>query len=87
MGAAITLNPSMRARYFGRKAFGTIQGTSMMLLTPVGIAAPIYAGWIYDTTGSYLTAFSLFTGLLGVASSILFFVQPPQTPGALRKTI
>ena len=39
-GAAITLNPSMRARYFGRKAFGTIQGTSMMLLTPVGIAAP-----------------------------------------------
>jgi cyanate permease len=59
----------------------------MMLLTPIGIAAPIYAGWIYDTTGSYLTAFSLFTVLLGVASSILFFVQPPQTPEALRKRI
>ncbi|MBI4764982.1 MAG: MFS transporter [Deltaproteobacteria bacterium] len=87
MGAAITLNPSMRARYFGRKAFGTIQGTSMMLLTPIGIAAPIYAGWIYDTTGSYLTAFSLFTGLLGVASLILFFVRPPKTPETVRKTI
>jgi MFS family permease len=85
-GAAITLNPSMRARYFGRKAFGTIQGTSMMFLTPVGIAAPIYAGWIYDTTGSYLTAFSLFTGLLAVASSILLFVRPPKPPADFEKT-
>jgi MFS family permease len=80
MGAAVILNPTMRARYFGRKAFGTIQGTSMMLLTPVGIAAPIYAGWIYDTTGSYLTAFTLFTGLLFVASTLLLFIQPPKPP-------
>ena len=57
----------------------------MMLLTPVGIAAPIYAGWIYDTTGSYLTAFSLFTVLLAVASSMLLFVKPPNPPAALEK--
>jgi MFS family permease len=86
MGAAITLNPTMRARYFGRKAFGTIQGTSMMLLTPIGIAAPIYAGWVYDSTGSYLTAFSMFTILLGVASSILLFVKPPKPPVVMGTT-
>lgn len=84
VGAAMTLKPSMRARYFGRKAFGTIQGTSIMFLTPVGILAPIYAGWVYDTTGSYMTAFGLFTVLLAVASVVILFARPPKplmTPG------
>jgi MFS family permease len=80
MGAALIFNPTMRARYFGRKAFGTIQGTSMLLITPAGIIAPIYAGWIYDKTGSYMTAFTLFALLLGFASSLLLFVRPPQPP-------
>lgn len=80
MGAGITLNSSIRARYFGRKAFGTIQGTSSMFLTPVGVAAPIYAGWVYDHTGSYISAFWLFTALLAVSSAILPFVRPPAPP-------
>ncbi|OGP49844.1 MAG: hypothetical protein A2Y79_02550 [Deltaproteobacteria bacterium RBG_13_43_22] len=80
MGAGITLNTSIRARYFGRKAFGTIQGTASLFLTPVGVAAPIYAGWVYDTTGSYTSAFWLFTILLAVSSAILPFVRPPKPP-------
>jgi sugar phosphate permease len=80
MGVGITLNTSVRARYFGRKAFGTIQGTASLLLTPVGVAAPIYAGWVFDTTGSYISAFWLFTVLLAVSSAILPFVRPPKPP-------
>jgi sugar phosphate permease len=83
MGAGITLNTSIRARYFGRKAFGTIQGTSSLFLTPVGVAAPIYAGWVYDSTGSYLSAFWLFTVLLAVSSAILPFVRPPKAPAVI----
>jgi sugar phosphate permease len=83
MGAGITLNTSIRARYFGRKAFGTIQGTASVLLTPVGVAAPIYAGWVYDTTGSYISAFWLFTILLAVSSAILPFVRPPKAPAVI----
>jgi sugar phosphate permease len=81
MGAGITLNTSIKARYFGRKAFGTIQGTSSLFLAPVGVAAPIYAGWVFDTTGSYINAFGLFTVLLAVSSAILPFVRPPKPPG------
>ncbi len=80
MGAGITLNTSIRARYFGRKAFGSIQGTSSFLLTPFGVAAPIYAGWVFDTTGSYISAFWMFTILLAVSTSILPFVRPPKPP-------
>jgi len=80
LGADISLTPLVRARYFGRKAFGSIHGFSMMIMTPIGIAAPIYAGWVYDTTGSYMTAFTLFTVLLAVAAILFPFAIPPKPP-------
>jgi sugar phosphate permease len=80
MGIAITVNTVIRARFFGRKARGTIQGTSMMLLTPVGVIAPIYAGWIFDTTGAYTTAFIVFAVLIYLSALILPFIRPPKPP-------
>ena len=79
-GTGLTVNSLIRARYFGRKAFGSIYGTSMMLLAPVGVLAPIYAGWVYDTNGTYLPAFTLFAILLAVAAIILPFARPPKPP-------
>jgi len=79
-GIATTANPLIRARYFGRKALGSIQGISSMLMTPIGVFAPIYAGWIYDKTGSYLNAFIQFAVLLGVASILAVFNLPPKAP-------
>jgi MFS family permease len=90
MGASLTLNTPMRARYFGRKAFGSIHGTSMMLITPAGVAAPIYAGWTYDTTGSYLTVFTLLAALLTFSAFLMCFVIPPKPPSqvtGIRKII
>jgi len=80
MGSAITLNPAITARYFGRKAFGSIRGTSVFFLTPVGVVAPIYAGWVYDSTGQYISAFIIFAALLVVSAAILPFVKPPKPP-------
>ncbi|MDO9333641.1 MAG: MFS transporter [Dehalococcoidales bacterium] len=82
-GLAVTVSPFMRARFFGRKAFGTIQGVASMLMTPIGVLAPVYAGWIYDTTGSYEFAFKLFAVLLGAAAVISFFILPPKPPEKL----
>ncbi len=67
-GVSFTLNAMIRARYFGRKAFGSIAGVSRVIMTPVGVAAPIYTGWVYDTTGSYITAFTLLAILLALAA-------------------
>jgi sugar phosphate permease len=79
-GLSVTISPLMRARFFGRKAFGSIQGVASMLMTPIGVLAPVYAGWIYDTTGSYDFAFKLFAGLLGAAAVISLFILPPKPP-------
>ena len=52
-----------------------------MLLTPVGVAAPIYAGWVFDTTGSYNNAFWLFTGLLTISLGHITLCPPPEGAG------
>ena len=52
----------------------------MAVMTPVGVAAPIYAGWIYDTTGSYIAAFTLFAVLLALAAILVALAVPPKPP-------
>lgn len=79
-GINTTSQSVIRARYFGRKAFGSIHGIAQLIQTPIGVVAPIYAGWVYDTTGSYLTAFTQFAILLGVATVLAIFILPPKPP-------
>ncbi len=79
-GAAITLMPLLRARWFGRKAFGSIHGTSSMFVAPAGVIAPIYAGWVYDTTGNYIAAFTLFAVLFASAAVLVPFARPARPP-------
>jgi nitrate/nitrite transporter NarK len=78
MGAVMPMTPVLRARYFGRKSFGTIAGWSRALTVPVGVVGPVLAGWIYDTTGSYEIAFQLFAITLAISVVIMLFVTPPK---------
>lgn len=79
-GAPTPLRLTIGGRYFGRKAFASIQGTSMMFTAPVALLAPVYAGWVYDTTGSYISAFTLFAGLAAFAAFLMCLVRPPKPP-------
>jgi sugar phosphate permease len=80
MGGGFGLMAPMRARYFGRKAFGSIAGSSRLFMAPIGIAAPIYLGWVYDTTGSYISAFTILAGLVALAGFVAVFILPPKPP-------
>ncbi len=82
-GMAIALMSPIRARYFGRKAFGSIGGFSRMFMTPMGVAAPIYLGWVFDTTGSYISAFWVIAALLGVAAVFAALIRPPRPPAKI----
>ena len=77
-GITLPIYPTMVGRYFGRKAFGSIQGSKMMFMTPFSIVAPIYGGWVYDTTGSYITAFTVLAGMVA-ASVVILSLTSPQT--------
>ena len=79
-GIGVPINSLMRARYFGRKAYGSIQGVSRAAMAAVGIGAPIYLGWVYDSTGSYVSAFTLLTALIIFGVVLMFLARPPRPP-------
>jgi len=67
-------------RFFGRKAFGAILGTAVALLTPMSLLSPVFYGWVYDTTGSYNSAFIVALVLAGLAVVTTLFIRAPGTP-------
>ncbi|MBI2851750.1 MAG: MFS transporter [Chloroflexi bacterium] len=77
-GLAIGVTSPMRGRYFGRKYYGSIAGLALVLTSPVSIVAPIYFGWTYDTTGSYISAYTLAAVLLAVSAIIAALIRPPK---------
>jgi len=79
-GGGMAANPIVRARFFGRKSFGSIAGLSRFFMTPIGVLGPIYAGWIYDTTGSYDNAFIQMAIMVGVSAVLALFILPPKPP-------
>ncbi|MFC1932877.1 MFS transporter, partial [Chloroflexota bacterium] len=82
-GGAIPLFIAMRGEYFGRKAFATIQGIMQMFLVLPTVVGPIFAGWVYDTTGSYYNAFVLFAILYLIGAGIIPFIKRPKPPATV----
>jgi OFA family oxalate/formate antiporter-like MFS transporter len=76
-GLRITLEPAMRAKYFGRKAFGSVYGYINAFAVLGSFVGSFFAGWVYDTTGSYETAFLTFAALMVVAGIIVLFLKSP----------
>ena len=68
------------SRYFGRKAFGIIFGTCIMLMAPAALFSPVITGWVFDTTGSYTIALELFAAASLFALLLLCFLKTPKIP-------
>lgn len=77
-GLINTATPAIRARYFGRKAIGTIASTMGSLDFPVTVIAPIYTGWAYDATGSYTSVIWQAIVLVSLSILLFFFWDPPK---------
>jgi MFS family permease len=56
-GAILPTMAGLVADHFGRKYFGLIYGASFFWLNCGNVIGPLYAGWIFDTIGSYQLAF------------------------------
>ena len=75
-GGTLPLSSAILAACFGREKFGPMMGLMFPLATPLQLSGPIYAGWIYDSTGSYDLAFWSFTVVLIVAAGLVRLVRP-----------
>lgn len=72
-GGVVTLRLTMQAEYFGRKAFGAIQGVIMAIMVIGTMSGPFLTGMIYDIHGSYSMAWIITA--IAILASIPFALQ------------
>ncbi len=76
-GGRVPITTAIRGDYFGNRAFATITGISMAPLYLFMLAAPLFAAFMFDSTGTYTISF-LILGGLGSASGFFFlFAKKP----------
>ena len=82
-GGGSPIMGSMIGDYYGRKYFGTINGLTHVAMAVTTVVGPVFAGYMFDVTGSYRLAFISFAAVcvIGAASAIL--ARHPQLPSAL----
>lgn len=79
-GASTPVRPSMLGNYFGRHSFGAIQGLQSLVSMWPGMVAPLFAGWMYDTVGSYQIAWLVFAGMAFASIPLAFLTTRPKLP-------
>lgn len=74
-GAALT---AFRGELFGRKRFASITGVSMVVTNSLSLIGPVFAGFLYDVTGSYASPFLALSALSLVAAFLILLVRKPR---------
>ncbi|MFH0768134.1 MAG: MFS transporter [Chloroflexota bacterium] len=74
----IPLRPALQADYFGIRSFGTIMGWMALISMFGGLVSPVFAGWVYDTTGSYRLVWQLFALTTIPAIPLILLAKPPR---------
>lgn len=77
-GGRSPLTTAIRGEYFGRKAFATIMGISQFPMNIAMIFAPLFAGYMFDTTGTYIVPFTTFAALSFMGAVMMLFVRKPK---------
>ena len=77
-GGRFPLTTAMRGVYFGRKAFASITGMSMIPMNITWLLAPYFAGKMRDITGTYDEAFYTVAGLSLLGSFLFLLLGDPK---------
>ena len=77
VGGSSLVQNLLWADYFGRAHLGEIRGFTapFRLISPVG---PTLTGFIFDRTGGYTLAFTIFAGVFFVMLIAMSFAAPPR---------
>ena len=77
-GGNLALFPSITADFFGTKNVGINYGLMFTAYGVAGIAGPIFAGSVFDMTGSYIWAFIPSGVACLIAAGISLGLEPPR---------
>jgi MFS family permease len=79
-GARGPMMGAIRADYFGRTAYGSILGTSSLIVMFGSILGPLVAGFLADRTGSYELGFTILAVLSALGSIFFLLAKRPPAP-------
>jgi MFS family permease len=79
-GGTIPLNPAIRGEYFGRAAFGKIQGFMAPVTMLGSVAGPPLVGHLFDVQNTYKTGFFIIALLQFLAALTILFARPAKPP-------
>jgi MFS transporter, OFA family, oxalate/formate antiporter len=74
-GGGFAAIPAFIGDVFGTKQLGAIHGYILTAWAAAGLAGPMFAAWIKDTTGSYAASLSFFSGLFVLALIVSLLVR------------
>ena len=82
-GGLVVIGPLIWARYFGRRYQGAIRGLLSPFRLVSSIGGPMFAAFIFDTTGSYDIAFMFFVSYFVIGAFFIWLARPPVHPSRL----
>ena len=84
-GGRNPLTTSIRGVYFGRKAFASITGMSMIPMNVMLLIAPLFAGIMFDATQSYFIPMAAVAIVCLAGSALFLFLGSPQAAAESRR--
>lgn len=76
-GGRTPLTTSIRGLYFGRKAFASITGVSMIPMNVLLLVFPLFAGIMFDATGSYFIPFATIAVVSFIGALLFLMLGEP----------
>ncbi len=64
--------------FFGRRRFATLRGFMLTFILVGPITAPVFAGRVYDVTGSYTFALQVAVAALALSAAVFFLLRRPK---------
>ena len=78
MGNIIMMQSLITAECFGLVSFATVSGLAGVFTMSGAAFGPTIAGFIFDATQSYRTAFTIFATMSVIAILVIYFARPPE---------
>lgn len=74
-GGGFAAIPAYIGDLFGTKQLGAIHGYILTAWAAAGLAGPMFAAWMKDSTGSYATSLTFFSGLFVIALIVSIIIR------------
>lgn len=78
VGGVVPMHGIIVGRTWGSERFGAVLGLMRPAMFPIQILGVPFAGWVFDTTGSYMLAFQVLFALYVVAAVAVTFYRTPE---------